>query len=272
MNTMLKEALSYAKSRVPVFPCAPGSKEPLTHNGFYGATCDPVKIRRWWMENPDANIATPTGYLGEGFQSIDVLDIDSRPGGNGFSLYYEIKAAGFLENCYAVIETPSGGMHAYYKGTTQKSGSLRGKYVDFKATGGYVLLPPSVVNGRKYKVAWKNLFADITGKAGAIDWIAIQEQFGPVTVYEDGKEVTYGDYQIEYLATYLMKQKEGNRNNALHWAVCRAVEAGYAKAEFDPLISAALLIGLEPEEIAATIKSAMRSLGVQSVKRTRATG
>ena len=34
---LLKAALSYARRSIPVFPCEPGVKRPLTYNGFWDA-------------------------------------------------------------------------------------------------------------------------------------------------------------------------------------------------------------------------------------------
>ena len=39
--------------------------------------------------------------------------------------------------------TPSGGLHAYFTGTSQRNGHLPGQHLDFRSAGGYVLVPPS---------------------------------------------------------------------------------------------------------------------------------
>jgi hypothetical protein len=43
--TLLKAALTYARRGIPVFPCQPGGKKPLTYNGFWEATTDPQRIK-----------------------------------------------------------------------------------------------------------------------------------------------------------------------------------------------------------------------------------
>ena len=61
-------ALAYAAAGLPVFPCAPGGKTPLTHNGFHEATTSVRRIRGWWAWQPEANVGIATG------QGVDVLE------------------------------------------------------------------------------------------------------------------------------------------------------------------------------------------------------
>jgi hypothetical protein len=56
-----KAALAYARRGVPVFPCEPGAKRPLTRNGHWDATTDSGVIERWWKRWPSANVGVPTG-------------------------------------------------------------------------------------------------------------------------------------------------------------------------------------------------------------------
>ena len=51
-------ALAYAAAGVPMFPCVPGGKVPLTSNGFLDATTDVDRVRAWWTQHPQANVAT----------------------------------------------------------------------------------------------------------------------------------------------------------------------------------------------------------------------
>ena len=64
-------AAHLASAGVPVFPCVPGGKRPLTVHGFQDASIDPGIVTAWWDRRPDANIGVPTGVLG----GIDVVDV-----------------------------------------------------------------------------------------------------------------------------------------------------------------------------------------------------
>jgi Bifunctional DNA primase/polymerase, N-terminal len=74
---LLRAALAYAGRSVPVFPCEPGAKRPLTRNGHWDATTDRRAIERWWRWQPSANIGLPTGNK----NGIVVLDVDADGGG-----------------------------------------------------------------------------------------------------------------------------------------------------------------------------------------------
>ena len=44
MSALYEAALRYAELGYPVFPCAPGTKTPLTEHGHLDATTDPDQI------------------------------------------------------------------------------------------------------------------------------------------------------------------------------------------------------------------------------------
>ena len=107
------------------------------------------QIQQWWRAEPRSNLAVATGAPGP-----DVLDVDKHKDGNGFSAFSKLKQAGLVRDPMAIVRTPSGGFHAYYKGTEhQRNGHIPGVYVDFRSQGGYVVAPPSTIAGRTYEVA-----------------------------------------------------------------------------------------------------------------------
>ena len=145
----LRQALAYARRGWPVFPCLPGQKIPATAHGFRDATTDPDQITEWFTRHPDWNLAIATGAPGP-----DVLDVDQHgPAGNGYAALGRLRRAGLLDGAAAYVRTPSGGLHAYFTGTAQRSGHLSAHHLDFLSSGGYILAPPSQVDGRPYQLS-----------------------------------------------------------------------------------------------------------------------
>jgi Bifunctional DNA primase/polymerase, N-terminal len=142
-------ALTYASVGWPVFPCRPGTKEPATRNGFYDATTDERQIREWWRREQARNVAIATGAPGP-----DVVDVDNHgEDDNGYGTLNHLKREGLVDGYHAVVQTPSRGIHLYYRGTDQGNGSIRGYRIDFRSKGGYVVAPPSTRPEGAYVVA-----------------------------------------------------------------------------------------------------------------------
>jgi hypothetical protein len=244
-----EQALACARHGWPVFPCQPGGKQPATRHGFHDATTDPDKITWWWRRQPGANLAIATGQPGP-----DVLDVDQHgQAGNGFAAFNQLKRAGLIDGAGALVATPSGGLHAYFTGSGQHSGKLPRHHLDFRAQGGYIVAPPSQVGGRPYQVISHR------DEPGGLDWGKVTGLFEPErdTAIRPAK-VERGD--LSHLAAWVGQQHEGNRNDGLFWAACRAAEAG-DETVLAELAAAAQSTGLTDREIAATIKSARRTAG-----------
>lgn len=140
-------AFSYAEERGwPVFPVLPGQKVPAVPGGFKAATTDLSQIVEWWSEWPTANIGFCPADAG-----LLVLDIDVK-NANGFATLYELELANSPLPPTYTVRTPSGGEHRYFKGTAPSSVCRLGPGLDVRSRGGYVLLPPSIVDGKVYEV------------------------------------------------------------------------------------------------------------------------
>lgn len=125
-------ARNYAEAGIPVFPVEVNGKKPVTANGFYDATTDLEQLDKWWAQ-ADYNVA-----MCPEDSNLFVVDLDPD---------YDIN--GELPSTYTV-RTPRGGLHLYYEGSGPTTASKLGRHVDTRGEGGYVVLPPSVVNGRSY--------------------------------------------------------------------------------------------------------------------------
>jgi hypothetical protein len=243
-NPRLAAALRYAAATWPVFPCVPGEKVPATRHGFLDATTDPDKITWWWSRNPDRNVAMATGTPGP-----DVLDVDVHKDGNGFAAFNRLRRQGFLDGASAYIRTPSGGLHAYFAGSDQGNGRLPRHHLDFRSQGGYVVAPPSAVDGKHYE-----LIKRAEGQGG-FDWAAVTRLLEPEPQRRhQPSEARATD--PHRLAEWMARQHEGNRNDGLFWAANRALEGG--QTDLDELADAARHVGLNEREIARTLASARR--------------
>jgi hypothetical protein len=247
---ILAQALAYAATGWPVFPCKPDGtprpdhKAPDTAHGFYDATTDPDVIRSWWRARPDRNLAIATGAPGP-----DVLDVDVHEAGSGFAAFNRCKRAGLLAGALALVRTPSGGLHAYYAGTSQPSARLPRLHVDFKARGGYVLATPSVVEGKRYELL------DHRAGTASLDWQAVRQLLDPP---RRTAARLPGDSDVTRLAAWVAGQPQGNRNAGLFWASCR-INGDAGAAEL--LVSAAVQAGLSEREARRTVASAAGRAG-----------
>lgn len=111
---LLDAARSLASAGVPVFPCVPGEKRPLTRRGFHDATTDLNQVSAWWRRWPSANLAIPTGPA----SGIEAVDIDIGSTGSGFHAFQQARRDGLVHGWAALVRTPSGGLHVYFPART----------------------------------------------------------------------------------------------------------------------------------------------------------
>lgn len=130
-------ALAYARANIPVFPCVPNGKQPATSFGFKDATTDEATIDFWWQHH-DYNVAIVPESAG-----WCVVDIDPE----GLA-WYEANRDRFPTTY--TVRTPRGGLHLYYAGSLPPTASKLAPGVDTRGVGSYVLVPPSVVDGKSY--------------------------------------------------------------------------------------------------------------------------
>ena len=240
----------YADHGWPVFPAAPGGKVPITEHGHLDATTGHRQIESWWRSEPRANVAVATGKPGP-----DVLDVDRHRDGTGFPAFNQLKREGLVPEPMAAIRTPSGGAHLYYRGTEQRNGHIPDKHIDFRSAGGYVVTPPSSVDGRPYAVVSKQ------PSAATFDWSKARELLDPQPQRHPSRTPQRDSGRprdVSHLAAWVAAQQEGNRNAGLFWAANRAVEAGDTET-LTALSRAAQSAGLSSREADRTIRSAQQT-------------
>jgi Bifunctional DNA primase/polymerase, N-terminal/Primase C terminal 1 (PriCT-1) len=142
----LRAALKLADRGLHVFPCKPRDKRPATLHGVKDATIDPDVIERWWRQEPSFNIGVATGTT-SGIMVIDVDNIDAEA---------ELKkletANGALP---ATVESITArGRHLYFRwpeGGVRNSAGKIAPGIDVRASGGYIVAPPSLhPSGKRY--------------------------------------------------------------------------------------------------------------------------
>ena len=247
-DATLRQALAYARHGWPVFPCLPGQKIPATQHGYQDATTDEQQITEWFGRGFGWNLAIATGAPGP-----DVLDVDQHgPAGNGYPAFTRLERAGLVDGASAYVRTPAGGMHAYFTGSGQHNGRLPRHHLDFRSHGGYILAPPSQIDGKPYQLISK------PGGHGSLDWAAVTALLEPQRHQQHLAPGQDPDRALSQLARWVASQPEGNRNAGLFWAANRALDADPA-ADLSPLAAAARQAGLDEPEIARTLGSARKT-------------
>lgn len=146
MTPRHQAALAYARAGIPIFPCIVNGKQPATNAGFKAATTDIDTIDAWW-KRADFNIGLEPARLG-----WFVVDIDPRHGGN--ESWEALTSALHDIPTIRTVITPSGGRHLYFAGRPKiNSVSKLGPGLDIRSSGGYVLIPPSAINGVEYRIS-----------------------------------------------------------------------------------------------------------------------
>jgi hypothetical protein len=219
------------------------------------ATTDPNLLRHWWARWPGANIAIATGAPG-----VDVLDVDVRGAQAGWPALRRLREAGILPGGGPVVRTPSGGIHLHFIGTSQRNGSLHHEKLDFRAAGGYVLVPPSFVDGEAYAGAYR-WEREGTPKS-RLDWDAVTELVHPAAYQLHSQRrlaMPRQGWDVHTLAAAVEREPLGNRNNLLFWAFCEAARCGY---DLRPIADAALRnphgVRITVREVEATWRQAVK--------------
>lgn len=256
----------YANAGIPVFPCLPGRKRPMTLHGFKNATATVGQVDSWWQAYPDANIGIPTG------DRFDVLDIDVHPTGIGYPALAALQRIGLTEGWAAAVRSPSGGLHLYYPALSdppQPSWARGSSHIDFRGSGGYIIAPPSQVVGLNGIVHSYQMIARGRSpwpvNAGAIRHLLAPPLPPRSAGQRSGLERSDGSPSV--LSNWVSALAEGNRNAGLFWAACRLTELGMDEHDtLDSLTEPASRIGLDAREIASTIRSAQQTVTAAPVR------
>jgi hypothetical protein len=194
-------------------------------------------------------IGVPTGRA----SGLFVHDVDPA----GQSWFYEGVKQGWFP-VTRVHRTRRGGYHVIFRHPVRpKLGNSAGRLmagVDTRGSGGYVIWPPSP----GYSLI------DNSEPAPLPRWIINRptrpQQGPPPRPYPPTRGGRGGGEADDGLIRFVRESREGERNNRLFWAACRAAEAG-DRSLGRALIAAACDCGLSEMEAQRTVASASLHIG-----------
>jgi Bifunctional DNA primase/polymerase, N-terminal len=244
-HKLIDAALELAAAAWEVFPCRPSgpqAKSPLTAHGHLDATMDPDQIKQWWARWPDAMIGAAVP------DSCIVIDVDPRNGGNLADL--EALTGPLPATLTAWSGRNDGGRHLYFQRPYGPLTSTRlPAGIDLKVRG-YCIVPPSIhpATGQPYR--WEeHPVAALPHQLRELLRPAPQ----PISTQGSGPSSSAG------LLRTVAEAQEGNRNNALYWAACKAAADGILDQVAEDLIAAAVTAGESESKARRTVASARRS-------------
>jgi hypothetical protein len=151
MRSTSDEAARLAAIGLAVFPVRPGTKIPALCDWQGRATTSPTEAQALFGGHPGCNVGVVTGAR----SGVFVLDVD-RKAVDGLATLAELQQRhGQLPATWRT-ETPSGGLHEWFAYPENRRISNRAGFapgLDIRASGGFVVAPPSVVAGRPYRWA-----------------------------------------------------------------------------------------------------------------------
>ena len=144
---MRDTALKYHGLGFSVIPLSPNSKIPpkgFNVVKYRQERADIAEIWKWWEENPKYNIGIITGKT----SNLFVVDIDSEVGLENINQFIPDSLI------TPTVKSPRG-QHLYFKYPKQSitigTGKKQLEGTDFRGEGGYIVAPPSVINGSSYE-------------------------------------------------------------------------------------------------------------------------
>jgi hypothetical protein len=237
--------------------CNSAGKHPLAElvpHGFRNATSNARVIVHWFSRYPDANLGMVTG-------PVVAIDVDPRNGGDA-TLHRLKQRHGTFPLTWQSV-TGGGGQHIFFAAPEGGIASAKlGRGIEFKANGGYVVVPPSAhVSGRCY--AWQQ-DPHSTPLAPLPEWVintlrAPHIERRPIqTIGLDTAPA-----RISGIIRTIAAAGEGERNRVTFWGACRLRELAdqHILPRDDAMaiaVEAAARNGLPYHEALKTTRSAFR--------------
>lgn len=262
-----RAAMVFAQSGVPVFPCAPEGKQPITRRGFHDATTDPAQVEAWWRRFPAANIGMPTGRA----SGVSVMDVDVH-GVNGFDAIRAARREGLVHGWETMVRSPTGGLHIYFPAADSEQPSWQAGRagVDFRGDRGYIIVPPSRRQIDGESVLYRpTSFAPTDGRA--LDAQRLREFLTPPRPRPKTGPISDAGAMVDAgrMASWLSGQST-DRNLKLFWAACRLAEGNVPVSEALDAFASVEQPDFGQREITRTVESAYRTITTGVGTSTRA--
>ncbi|MFD9629907.1 bifunctional DNA primase/polymerase [Streptomyces violascens] len=229
-------------------------------HGIHDATTDRATVHTLFAAAPWA-----TGYgiaCGTAPHRLIGIDLDVKNGIDGIANFEHLAGEyGFTIPDTVTVTTPSGGRHLWLRGpeghSVPNSVGRLASGIDVRGSGGYLVGPGSFTIRGHYTLAPGT--EHHAAAAAPEKLIALLTPPPPVQL--PAPTLPVSGRQALALVQFVLDAPEGQRNDRLYWAACRA----YGNTEGDPLasslIDAAVHVGLSESEARATVASASRRAG-----------
>jgi hypothetical protein len=275
-NTQVRFALDAVARGWHIFPCEPGEKQgallypgtdkPWRIKWYEAATNDVNTVAQWWAARPKYNLGVSCKKSQLLVVDCDVpKEINAQATEDGWDQFAKLCARRGVDWEDTIdtlqVETPSMGVHLYYHwpSEVQASQASLDTLLDVRTNGGekggYVLGAGSYVDGGWYHPINPAPVKMVPG------WL-LEEVMHRETVRTLSSPFTRAaPISSTGLHSTVRNAAEGNRNNALHWAVAQFAEESPEMSTdelFEEFVEDGVEAGLTLGEIRATVASAYR--------------
>jgi hypothetical protein len=257
----LTTALEHAARGIAVFPVAVRKldngtleKRPVVR-WRDEATALRTQIRTWWAPHPDWVTGIDLDRA-----RLFVVDLDKHPGAaDGIAAFHSLRGNNPIPAVPVTI-TATGGRHLFFRNTeglTNARGDLPAG-IDVRGVGGFVVAPGSAWENYAWRAHPKfprlmDVYPDLPPLP---DWLV--RVVRPPQQANKRSPCNSGDGGLRALCVRVLNSREGERNNVLFWAACRARDEGGSDFARSMLLEAARRAGLPETEARRTITSGFK--------------
>lgn len=240
MTVPVSAALRLARAGWRVLPLV--GKKPFLRDWVNLATTDRDTIKGWWSEQ-DYNVGAviPDNHV--------VIDIDPHNGGSLEALE-ELAGVEMPATLSIYSGRGDGSVHLHYLRPFPKTTKVRMPTGIDVLSNGQVVMPPSIHPGSGKPYEWGE-DVPVARLPLEVAALILPRQYTPHPGGRSGN--------ASGLISYVRNQPKGQRHDAYHWAVRRAVEQNMPERQIRKLIEAAEDLGFTPQEARRIVESVRKA-------------